>query len=71
MKLLVLLESKEIDHFKDGVGFAGFLPVERPFFRRSGRAFDWVLFGGRKLDVDNLRLLDKIIEVEVHLYSVH
>ena len=40
MKLLILLESEEIDHFKDGVRFAGFLLVERPFFRRSGRAFD-------------------------------
>jgi hypothetical protein len=69
VKLLILLECQEIDHFLYSRR-GGFLLVEVPVMRDCGWAFDGVLLGGGGLDVDDLGLLDEIVEIEVELDPV-
>jgi hypothetical protein len=69
VKLLILLEGQEVDHFLYP-GWGGFLVVNVPVLGNSDRAFDRVLLGRGALDVDDLWLFDEIVEIKVKLDSV-
>ncbi len=64
VKLLILLECQEVDHFLYP-GWGRFLVVDVPVLRNSDWAFDRVLLRRGALDVDDLWLFNKIVKIKV------